>query len=169
MPRELLILRHAKSDWDSKAASDFERPLSRRGKNDAPKIGAWLYREGLVPDYVVSSPAQRARQTAVKVCKALEIEKERIVWDTDIYEASLAALLDVLGRCPGASSIALLVGHNPGLETLVRHLSGDDLAAPADGKLLPTGGLARLEMPDGWDRLARGCGQLIAITRPRAL
>jgi len=50
MPRELLILRHAKSDWDSKAASDFDRPLARRGKQDAPKIGAWHYREGLIPD-----------------------------------------------------------------------------------------------------------------------
>lgn len=53
MPRELLILRHAKSDWDSGAGTDFDRPLSRRGKHDAPRIGAWLYREGLVPDYVV--------------------------------------------------------------------------------------------------------------------
>jgi phosphohistidine phosphatase len=193
MPRELLILRHTKSDWDAKVASDFDRPLARRGKNDAPKIGAWLFREGLVPDYVVSSPARRAHQTAVKVCKALEIAKERIVWDTDIYDATLAALLDVLGRCPPESTTALLVGHNPGLETLVRYLCADDLdpppngqlpppgplarlamperwdQLPEDGKLMPTGALARLEMPEHWDQLAPGCAQLIAITRPRTL
>jgi phosphohistidine phosphatase len=169
MPRELLILRHAKSDWAAGAASDFDRPLTRRGKHDAPKIGAWLFREGLVPDYVVSSPAQRARQTAVKVCKALDIGKERIVWDTDIYAASLAALLDVLGRCPRESARVLLVGHNPGLETLLEHLSGEDQDPADDGKLLPTGALARLEMPEDWNHLAPGCAQLIAITRPRAL
>ncbi|HYN78281.1 MAG TPA: histidine phosphatase family protein [Lamprocystis sp. (in: g-proteobacteria)] len=193
MPRELLILRHTKSDWDADAASDFDRPLARRGKHDAPKIGAWLYREGLVPDYVVSSPARRARQTAVKVCKALEIGKDRISWDTDIYDATLGALLDVVGRCPAASTTTLLVGHNPGLEALVRHLSGDDLAPPPDGqltptgapprsalperwdqlpedgKLMPTGALARLEMPERWDQLARGCAHLVSITLPRTL
>ncbi|WP_295579395.1 histidine phosphatase family protein [uncultured Lamprocystis sp.] len=169
MPRELLILRHAKSDWDSRAKSDFDRPLAKRGKQDAPKVGAWLYREGLVPDHVVSSPAQRARQTALKVCKVLEIGRERIAWDTDIYDATLAALLDVLGRCPATAHTVLLVGHNPGLDDLVLHLSGDDLDPPQDGKLLPTGTLARLEMPEDWDQLPRGCAQLISITRPRAL
>ncbi len=169
MPRELLILRHAKSDWDTSAASDFDRPLTKRGKHDAPKIGAWLYREGLVPDYVVSSPAQRAQQTALKVCKALEIPKGQIVWDQAIYEGSLTELLQVLNRCPPAAATVLLVGHNPGLETLVQHLSGDDLDLPDDGKLLPTGALARLEMPNQWDHLAPGCAQLLSITRPRTL
>jgi phosphohistidine phosphatase len=192
MPRELLILRHAKSDWDAKAASDFERPLARRGKQVAREIGGWLFREGLVPDYVVSSPATRTRQTAVTVCKAMNIGKERIVWDTDIYDASLAALLDVLGRCPAQSTSALLIGHNPGMEALVRHLSDGDLDAPPDGeplltaalarlqmperwdelpedgRLLPTGALARLEIRDGWDQLTRGCALLIGVTRPRA-
>jgi phosphohistidine phosphatase len=169
MPRELLILRHAKSDWDSAAASDFDRPLTRRGKHDAPKIGAWLFREGLIPDYVVSSPAQRARQTVLRVCKALEIDRERIVWDTDIYEGSVTALLDVLGRCPTQAATVLLVGHNPGLETLLEHLTGGDLECPPDSKLLPTGALARLEMPPDWDQLPPGCAQVIAITRPRTL
>jgi phosphohistidine phosphatase len=169
MPRELLILRHAKSDWDSRAVSDFERPLARRGKHDAPKVGAWLYREGLVPDYVVSSPAERARQTAVRVCKGLDLDKKRILWDPDIYEADLATLLRVLGRCPAPVSTALLVGHNPGLESLVLHLAGDELEPHEDGKLLPTAALARLEMPDDWTRLEPGCALLISITRPKSL
>lgn len=169
MPRELLILRHAKSDWDSGAGTDFDRPLSRRGKHDAPRIGAWLYREGLVPDYVVSSPAERARQTAVKVCKSLELGKKDIVWDPAIYEADLGELLSALARCPEGSATVLLVGHNPGLEELVRHLCGDDMEPPVDGKLMPTGAVARLEMPETWDALERGCGQLISITRPKAL
>jgi phosphohistidine phosphatase len=169
MPRELLILRHAKSDWDSKAPSDFDRPLTGRGKHDAPKVGTWLYREGLVPDHVVSSPAERARQTAVKVCKSLEIAKGQILWEPEIYEANLDDLLGVLGRCPAEAATVLIVGHNPGLETLVRHLCGEDLDPPADGKLLPTAALARLEMHERWDRLERGCAQLVSITRSRAL
>lgn len=169
MPRELLILRHAKSDWDRRAATDFDRPLAKRGRKDAPAIGAWLYREGMVPDYFVSSPAQRARETALKVCKAVDLKKKRIVWDDTIYEADLAALLAVLQRVPADAATALLVGHNPGLEDLVRFLSGDDLEEPADGKLLPTAALVRLEMPGDWARLEPGCAAVISLVRPRQL
>jgi len=166
-PRELLLLRHAKSDWDSGAATDFERPLARRGKRDAPRVGEWLYREGLVPARVLSSPAQRARQTALKVCKALDIKKKDICWEPDLYDASLAALLGVLARCPATARTVLLVGHNPGLEELLRHLTGGEHAAPADGKLLTTAALARLEMPDDWSHLEPGCAVLLTIMRPR--
>jgi phosphohistidine phosphatase len=169
MPRELLILRHAKSDWDSGVAADFNRPLSKRGKNDAPRVGAWLYREGLVPDLVVSSPAERARQTASKVCKCLDIKKGRIHWDRDIYEAEAQTLLSVLSRCPPDAATVLLIGHNPGLEHLLMHLVGDDLEIPDDGKLLPTATVARLEMPDDWHDLPCGSAQLVSITRPKSL
>lgn len=168
MSRELLILRHAKSDWGGGRA-DFNRPLAKRGKRDAPLVGAWLYREGLVPALVVSSPAVRARDTALKVCKALDIKKKRIRWEADIYEAALPALLAVLGRCPADAPAVLLVGHNPGLEDLLRYLSGGELADPEDGKLLPTATLARLEMPDDWSNLDRGCAVLLGIVRPKGL
>lgn len=169
MRRELLILRHAKSDWKGETADDFDRPLAKRGKKDAPLIGAWLYREGLVPDAVVSSPAERARETALKVCKGIDFKKNAIVWDDAIYEAGLSALLGVLARCPSDAANVLLIGHNPGLEELTRHLTGGDLDEPVDGKLLPTGALARLEMPDDWDRLDAGCAVLLSITRPKQL
>lgn len=169
MSRELLILRHAKSDWDSGGVADFDRPLAKRGKKDAPRIGAWLYREGLVPDHVVSSPAERSRATALKVCKVLEIGKKRISWEPEVYEAGLEDLLGVLAHCPQGTPTTLLVGHNPGLELLLRHLTGDDLDMPKDGKLLPTATLARLEMPWEWGHLERGCAQLVSIVRPKGL
>lgn len=169
MPRELLILRHAKSDWDSGAARDFDRPLARRGKKDAPRVGEWLYREGLVPDQVISSPAERARQTAVKVCKSMDFKKKKIRWDDEVYEAGVADLLGVLARCSREARTVLLVGHNPGLEDLVRYLAADEAEEPLDGKLLPTAALARLEMPDDWSALEVGCAQLVDVTRPRKL
>ena len=67
MPRELLILRHAKSAWDTNAPSDFERPLAKRGRRAAPRVGRWLEEQGLIPDHVVSSPAERAKQTVIAV------------------------------------------------------------------------------------------------------
>lgn len=169
MPRELLILRHAKSDWDSNAASDFARPLAKRGRKDAPRVGEYLYREGVVPDIIVSSPAERARDTVVRVCKSLDYKKKDIRWDSDIYEAGVPDLLAVLARIPATAPTVLLVGHNPGLEELVRYLSGDDLEEPDDGKLLPTAALARLEMPDDWTTLEQGCASLVSIVRPKQL
>jgi phosphohistidine phosphatase len=169
MPRELLILRHAKSDWDSAAGSDFERPLAKRGKKDAPRVGEWLYREGVIPELVLSSPAQRARDTALKVCKCLDVSKKDIIWAGDIYEAELRTLLAVLARVPADAQVVLLVGHNPGLEELLRHLAGSDVDEPEDGKLLPTATLARLEMPDDWTQLASGSASLIGLVRPRQL
>lgn len=167
MPRELLLLRHAKSDWDAGVTEDFARPLTKRGKKDAPRVGEWLYREGLVPDLVVSSPAERARQTTLKVCKSMDLGKKKILWDQDVYEAGLETLLAVLARCPGDLATILLVGHNPGLEDLLRFLAGDEVDEPKDGKLLPTAAIARLEMPDDWTRLEPGCAQLTGIVRPR--
>lgn len=169
MPRELLLLRHAKSDWDGDAQSDFARPLAKRGKKDAPLVGAWLYREGLVPDLVVSSPAERARQTTAAVCKGLDYKRKAVVWDQAIYEASVTDLLGVLARLPAAAKTVLLVGHNPGLEGLLIHLVGDDADESEDDKLLPTAALARLEMPDDWSNLTPGCAQLVNITLPKTL
>lgn len=169
MPRELLILRHAKSDRGTAVASDFDRPLTGRGKRDAHRIGDWLRQEGLVPDHLVSSPARRALQTVARVCKALRVPKGQIAWDPEIYEATLARLLASLGRCPAGAARVLLAGHNPGLEMLLDFLTGDDQNLPEDGKQLPTGTLARLEMPEDWTQLSQGCARLICVIRPRTL
>lgn len=169
MSRELLLLRHAKSDWDSGAASDIERPLAKRGKREAPRIGEWLYREGLVPALIVSSPAERARETTLKVCKGLDYNKRAIEWDASVYEADLAALLQVLSRYHQGPSSLLLVGHNPGLEALLRYLTDGELEEASDGKLLPTATLARLDMPDDWSALDAGAGALVSLVRAKTM
>jgi phosphohistidine phosphatase len=169
MARELLILRHAKSDWNSDAASDIERPLSKRGKREAPRIGEWLYREGMVPDLIVSSPAERTRQTTLKVCKGLDYKKRDVCWAESVYEADLEQLLETLANYRSTPASVLLVGHNPGLELLLQYLAADDLDEPEDGKLLPTAALARLEMPDDWATLEAGCASLITIVRAKTL
>ena len=78
MSRELLILRHAKSAWDTPAETDFDRPLNGRGKRDAPRIGAWLMAQALLPDHVIASPARRARQTTRRVCKELGLDASKV-------------------------------------------------------------------------------------------
>lgn len=170
MQRELLLMRHAKSDWDSGAASDFERPLAVRGRRDAPRMGRWLAREGLIPDYVVSSPAARARETVRAVLEALPGPALPVHWEPRLYEAACGVLLEVLGEIPTEACRVLFVGHNPGLEALLRHLVGGVLPAGARAdKLLPTGAVAHLDMPPDWQNLAPGAARCRLVMRPKDL
>jgi phosphohistidine phosphatase len=59
----LSLLRHAKSSWSDAHAKDIERPLNERGERVAPRMGAFMARQGIVPDLVLCSPAARARRT----------------------------------------------------------------------------------------------------------
>ncbi|MCP4702725.1 MAG: histidine phosphatase family protein [Gammaproteobacteria bacterium] len=167
MSRELLILRHAKSAWDTDVPTDFERPLAKRGKKDAPKMGKWLRQQNLMPDTIISSPAVRAKQTVIKACREMGIDKEQVHWDPRIYEAGTQSLLEVLAACPPDAKRVLLTGHNPGVESLVMHLCGTELRIPEDGKLLPTAALAYLKMPADWKHLESGSASLVSITRVR--
>ena len=169
MSRELLILRHAKSAWDTDAPSDFERPLSKRGRRDAPRVGRFLHEQGLLPDYVVSSPAERAKQTVIGVCGPLGFEPQQINWDSRIYHGYAGSLLNVLNNCPNDSKRVLIAGHNPGLEVLLQNLCNHEIPMPADYKLMPTAAVAHLEISSGWENLEGGLARLISLTRARSL
>ena len=67
--KALLILRHAKSSWKEPLLADYDRPVNKRGKHDAPRVGQFLQEHGLVPDRIISSTAKRARKTAQAVAK----------------------------------------------------------------------------------------------------
>lgn len=167
MSRELLILRHAKSDW-TLGENDFDRSLNKRGKNAAKRIGRWLDDEVIKPDYIISSPAKRALKTAQKVCTAFDYDFEEVYFDPRIYEADALILLAVLADCPNQAQRVLLIGHNPGLEDLIMYLAWR-VPIAEDGKLLATATLARLIMPEDWLQLELHCAKLISITRAAAL
>lgn len=166
-PIELLILRHAKSDW-TRDGDDFDRPLNARGRRDAPRMGAWLAAQDLIPDRVLSSPARRARQTVEAVAETLSIPAGDILWDERLYLAQLPLLLDILAATPAEIRRLLLVGHNPGLEDLLVHLAGGSLPQNPDTKLLPTASVAHLRLR-GWRQLPKDAAELVQRMRPRDL
>ena len=168
MNRQLLVLRHGKSDWKVDV-SDFDRPLKQRGKRAAQRLGSWLRQQNQVPDYIISSPAERAHNTAAKLSKAMGLTARQVHYDSRLYAAELKELLTVLADCPTKASRVLLVGHNPGLEELLAYLHKGRLQIPDDGKLLPTATLAVLTMPDNWHKLSEGCAEILTITRPSTL
>jgi len=168
MQRELFILRHAKSDWAEAGQSDFERPLAHRGKKDARKLGEWMREHYLYPGLVLSSPAQRARQTLAAIGKALDIPADKIRFDERLYLASLHMLLKILEAVPTEYSSVMLVGHNPGLDELVNYISAGTVPLSDSGKLMTTACLAHFRLPAEWAGL-KGKAQLVQIVRPREI
>ncbi len=169
MKRSLLIMRHGKSDWNTDSQSDFERPLAKRGQKAVKRIGKWLIQQELTPDYIISSPANRAQQTAIGICRKLKLAESSIIWEPRIYGADMQTLLDVLVACPPEKQKVMLIGHNPGLEMLFRYLAGETFETSQDQNPMPTAALASLDMPDNWESLDTGAGKLISIIYPREL
>jgi phosphohistidine phosphatase len=167
MTHELLLLRHAKSDW-SVEMDDFSRPLKKRGRRAAKQIGRWLYNQNLIPDVILCSPAMRTLSTAQRVCRQLDIDESAIIFDPRIYEADALTLLEILKTSDHKQRV-LLVGHNPGLEDLLLKLILDPVPLSANGKCMPTAALAHLSFEENWAELTDGCAKLVTLIRPDSL
>jgi phosphohistidine phosphatase len=115
--RRLILLRHAKSDWNVPGQPDIERSLAPRGLETAPKMGAYMRAEGLVPDAAIVSAATRTRQTFALIASALGRPVPEHV-DRTIYEADPRAILAAIASHGGDAGTLLVVGHNPGLQML---------------------------------------------------
>ena len=160
--KSLVILRHAKSSWDSAHLTDFQRPLNERGVHDAPRIGKALRERGIKPDLILSSPAERAKQTVEAVVKAAHLPLIPQFVDT-IYGASLQELLTIIRGLPDTTDCVLMVGHNPGFEELVSLLTGTE-------RHMSTAALAHIVFEEGdWENIGHKPGELAWFVVPKQL
>lgn len=158
--KTLFILRHAKSSWSEPDLADFDRPLNERGTKAAPFMGELMARKSFQPSVILSSPAARAKQTALLVKDAGGFGAE-LKFDDRIYEASPQGLRSVIAELDDKYSSAMLVGHNPGIEGFIRFLTGRI-------EPMPTAALAVIELEiNKWDEIEDGCGELKRIIRPK--
>jgi phosphohistidine phosphatase len=174
-PRQLLLLRHAKSAWPD--LPDQDRPLAGRGRRDAPAVGRWLRETGLIPDQVWCSPALRARQTWELAAAELGAQPPAS-YPGQLYGATGSQLADMIRQAPAAARALLLVGHNPAVQEAVLALAappdseaGADSAAAFERAAIkfPTGAVAVLEVGLGWPRLSPGAARLTRFVVPREL
>ncbi len=168
MPYSLFLLRHAKSDWKTGVATDFERPINDRGVMDASKMANWLSQQTDLPTIIVSSPALRAYQTALIFAYALNIQPGDINFDKRIYEASGNTLLEVIRHFPETRKSILLIGHNPGLDVLLQSIC-KRTEIRADGKLMTTAAVAKISVTDTWRHISAKSCELSGIARPKEL
>jgi phosphohistidine phosphatase len=161
--KNLLIMRHAKSSWKDDGLPDHERPLNKRGRHDAPRMGRMLRTRGLEPQAILASTAVRARATAAAVAEALAFEGE-ISLQPGFYSEAPDAYFAALRRLPESVETALIIAHNPGLEDLLAGLTGEE-------ETLSTAAIAhvRLSLASWPDLSPDADGDLVDLWRPRAL
>lgn len=167
----LTLLRHAKSDWSLPGQQDFERTLAPRGAKDAPRMGAYMARNGLVPDLILCSGAVRARQTLALVVPALPVAPP-VTYDNALYLATPSVMLARLRHCAGGAHHVMMVGHDPGMHQLAISLAGAGDAALRETLAIkfPTAGLAVLTFEtDDWGCVVAGAGTLRHFTAPKRL
>lgn len=155
MKRRLVILRHAKAERGS--TTDHERPLTGRGRADAIAAGRWLAESKYAPDRTVCSTATRAKETWVLAATELK-DGIPTSYERGAYHADVGDLMNLLRETPADVMTLLLVGHNPGLHSLVLSLigSGSEALVRQAHEHLATAGLAVLEVPDSWAALVEG-------------
>jgi phosphohistidine phosphatase len=166
--RTLVLVRHAKSSWDSDV-DDHDRPLSGRGRRDAVALGQDLEERGIRPDLVLSSTALRTRQTWDRAveggAKAADIR-----FLPEIYHAWVPELLSIIRGLPDTASTALVLGHAPGVPDLAEFLAVRDQDSADWNRMeekFPTAALAILHVTGSWAEAGRSRASLAAFDVPR--
>jgi phosphohistidine phosphatase len=157
--KTLLVMRHAKSDWNADYAGDHERPLNGRGVRSARLMGEVLSEYGHAPDLVITSTAVRARSTA-------SLANEAGTWGADVvleaglYGAGVDDAIQIASDAPDVDRV-MLVGHQPTWSALVAALSGDTVD-------MKTADVSVIEFDiDVWTKLPTTRGKLVATYQPR--
>jgi phosphohistidine phosphatase len=158
--KTLLLLRHAKSSWENTQLADFERTLNSRGLRDAPIVGQKIKERNIEIDLILSSPAERTKQTA-NLVKEAAAAQARIQFEEKIYDASSTQLLQTISRMDDSINTVLLVGHNPGIESLQTLLTGE-------AHRFPTAALAKILFSiRSWSDIATNRGKLEFLLTPK--
>jgi phosphohistidine phosphatase len=168
--KTLYLLRHFKSSWKDKDLEDFDRPLGKRGRRAGELMAAYVARNGIGPAQILCSPSRRTRETLDRMLESFG-GAVPTRFEKGIYLADAPALLRRLRRLGDTASV-MIIGHNPGLETLARALvgSGERDARIRLASKFPTGALAVLSANiENWRELEAGCARLDAFVRPRDL
>lgn len=162
--KQVLLLRHAKSSWDDPQLKDFDRPLAKRGKRDAPNMGTFLKKAGSLPGEIISSTAKRAQETTQLLCEAAGLDDDIITWNGDLYYGGNSAYFASIEQASDAVERIMLVGHNPKMEEVAGKLIGH-------GNLrMPTAALLCFEQPaNRWNQIEAGLAQLKWMVIPKLL
>ena len=161
--RFLILMRHAKSDWGDESLSDHQRPLNHRGKRDAPRMAEWLAKIDMVPDRILSSSAERTRETVALMMEEWPDEPNTYFCE-ELYLATPESILSTIRADACDATKLMVVGHNPGIAHLVSGLAEKFIE-------MPTAAVAVFKIaPADWSDLRTDTPvSLTQFMRPKAL
>lgn len=159
--KTLYLVRHAKSSWDDASLSDKQRPLNKRGHDNALTMGQRLNQRSQAIEYIISSPALRALTTARYLADAIEYDQEDIQIEQQMYFCGIQSMLDLVHACDPEISSLMLVGHNPDMTEFFNFLCGHQTAN------MPTAAIARIEFDLAWAQIKKGSGTLLDYDYPK--
>lgn len=124
--KNVFFVRHAKSSWADIDLKDHDRPLNSRGKKDAPQMAAFLIKEGIKVDGILTSSAKRAQQTAKVFAEAYGLSKNEVIKEKKLYHAGPKTIERCVRTLPDKWKNVLVFGHNPGYTEVANNLKNDD-------------------------------------------
>lgn len=164
MPRYLYLLRHAESDEKQHGQLDKERELTHRGVREALRIGTYLYKENTTFDTILCSIATRAKATASLIADAMKSEREKIVEQEALYEASTRTFFQFISQLNDQHHSVLCVAHNPSISYLAESFTKAEIGD------MPPGGLAVIKFNiQAWKEVSQGNGELQNYVYPGML
>ncbi|HRD40008.1 MAG TPA: histidine phosphatase family protein [Bacteroidia bacterium] len=163
--KELILIRHAKSDWANEAIKDIDRHLNDRGYADAYQLSQWYKSEFTLPDLLLSSPATRAINTAFIFARTFGIPEAQVMVSGDLYESTMQDYLEVISKLDKKYNRVMLFGHNPAITNLTNELNKDLLF-----ENVPTCGIIKIGFPyENWKEVAdKKHGQLLLNKFPKS-
>ncbi|HVH37004.1 MAG TPA: histidine phosphatase family protein [Sphingomicrobium sp.] len=169
--KQLAIFRHAKSDWGNPGLTDFDRPLNKRGRKAAKKVGRELKSRGLALDQIVCSPATRAKETVERFAVGYE-SVPAVSYEPKLYMCSTGTLIEIINALPDEAGTVMIVGHNPGFHDIVLRMTRPDGNGMREkvGANYPTGAFALIDFPVGsWAEVEPATGEIRQVIFPREL
>ena len=161
--KTIILVRHAKSSWKDLSLDDFDRPLNKRGKRNAPFMGEKLKERQIKPDLILSSPAKRARKTATAIAKAIGYPKKKIVFNDNMYHSSARYLFEMVRNLDNKHETVMLFGHNPDFNDLADML----LKKNPVYNIVTTGVYCITFNVDQWQKVAEGKGESVFYDYPK--
>jgi len=161
--KTIFFNRHAKSDWSDSGLSDFDRPLNKRGLRDAPKMGKRLKDRNESIDLFVSSPANRAINTARLIAAEGDYPLEDIKEVQRLYLPSTRDFLNTISEMKESCGSIILFAHNPGITEVVEYLTNETIGN------MPTCGIAKIEFAEAesWKEISGATGRMIYFDYPK--
>jgi phosphohistidine phosphatase len=160
--KTLYLIRHAKSDRNDPSLSDYDRPLNKRGSNDAPFMGSILLKSGIHPDLILASPALRAKTTAIAFAQALSYPSDSIRYEHPLYASDVETILSIIRNVPVSIDTLFLFGHNPEITECANVITGGDIDD------IPTCGVVAMRLKnESWESIGANSADIIGFDFPK--